>query len=208
MRHALEPDHLTAVSTLVARERRATRGAWLGAWWGVGHCASLIVIGSALAAFHARMPVRLGAAFELGVAAMLIGLGVRSVVRAVRDGHGCHVHDSHPSTRGARLCSNDHLHIGRWAFATRSLLIGLVHGLAGSGTLVALVAAELPTLPLRVAYIGVFGVGSTITMVVLSGLAGIPLARLSRSPRSGRVVIGTTGAISIAFGVAWALHAT
>jgi hypothetical protein len=138
---------------------------------------------------------------------MLIGLGVRSVVRAVRDGHGCEASGSHRPTRGARLCSNDHLHIGRWAFATRSLLIGLVHGLAGSGALVALVAAELPTLPLRVAYIGVFGVGSTITMVVLSGLAGIPIARLGRSPRSGRVVIGATGAISIAFGVAWALHA-
>src|SRR5690242_4647958 len=106
MRHALEPDHLTAVSTLVARERRATRGAWLGAWWGLGHCASLLVIGSVLAAFHARMPARLGAAFELAVAAMLIGLGVRSVVRAVRDCHWCHGHGAHASTR-ARLCSHD-----------------------------------------------------------------------------------------------------
>jgi hypothetical protein len=199
MRHALEPDHLTAVSTLVTRERAAGRGAWLGAFWGIGHSASLLIIGTALAAFHARMPEHLALVFELAVSAMLVGLGVRSIVSAARDS-GCDARTD--------ACGRDHVHVGRWAFATRSLMIGIVHGLAGSGALVALVAAELPTVTLRLAYIAVFGAGSVGGMVLLSGLAGIPLARLGRSPRLRRAMVAATGAISIAFGIAWALRLT
>jgi ABC-type nickel/cobalt efflux system permease component RcnA len=205
MRHALEPDHLTAVSTLVANERRALRGAWLGAWWGLGHLVSLLVIGSTLAALQTQMPSHLASAFELAVAAMLIGLGIRSIVRALRDARGCA-----PSPPASLLeihdCGRGHIHVGRRGFAIRSLSIGLMHGLAGSGTLVALVAGELPTLPLRIAYILVFGVGAIIGMTLLSGLAGIPLAQLSRSPRLGRLLLAATGSLSIGLGIAWALR--
>jgi ABC-type nickel/cobalt efflux system permease component RcnA len=205
MRHALEPDHLTAVSTLVANERRALRGAWLGAWWGVGHLVSLLVIGSTLAALQTQMPSHLAAAFELAVAAMLIGLGIRSIMRALRDARGC-APGAPASLLEIHDCGRGHIHVGRRGFAIRSLSIGLMHGMAGSGTLVALVAAELPTLPLRIAYILVFGFGAIIGMTLLSGLAGIPLAPLSRSPRLGRVLLAATGSLSIGLGIGWALR--
>ncbi|MCU1282688.1 MAG: Nickel transporter UreH [bacterium] len=204
MRHALEPDHLTAVSTLVARERRPSLGAWLGACWGVGHMTSLLIIGAALAAFRAQMPPRLTALFELAVSLMLIGLGVRALLRALQEGRGCRAQQPAP---GEHRCEHGHVHIGRWAFATRSLLIGVVHGLAGSGALVALVAAELPTPSLRIAYLAAFGFGSVLGMALLSGLAGIPLARLGRSPRMRRALLAATGSLSIGLGVAWVLRA-
>jgi hypothetical protein len=197
MRHALEPDHLTAVSMLVARDRRAVRGAWLGAWWGLGHSISLLVVGSALALFHASMPPRLASIFELAVSAMLIALGVRSISRSFAQERDGQSHDR-------RLC-RDHVHVGRWTFATRSLAIGLVHGLAGTGALVALVVAELPSAGLRIAYMAVFGIGSVLGMALVSGFAGISIARFSRTPRVAKTIVLVTGAFSIALGVRWAV---
>jgi cytochrome c biogenesis protein CcdA len=204
MRHALEPDHLTAVSTLVARERRAVTGAWLGAWWGIGHMVSLVVIGSALSALEAKMPAQLTSAFELIVAAALIILGARSIRRAVKDARDCTADNIDGSL--VRACDNGHVHVAKWGFATRSLLVGLLHGLAGSGTLVALVASQLPTLAQRIGYVAVFAVGAVVGMALLSGLAGIPLARLSRSRRGRCAVLVATGALSVAMGFAWILH--
>ncbi|HKE20669.1 MAG TPA: hypothetical protein VKB80_37600, partial [Kofleriaceae bacterium] len=173
MRHALEPDHLAAISTLVADRPSRFRGVFLGAFWGVGHTTSLFAVGMLLALFDARMPDRLATIFELGVAVMLIGLGLRAIRRALVEGrngvpteheHGAHRH-SHEGPAG-------HVHVGGWTLATRPLLIGLVHGLAGSGALTALVVADLPDVPSRLIYIVLFGFGSVVGMASLSGLAG------------------------------------
>src|SRR4051812_402983 len=86
MRHALEPDHLAAVSTLVTEERDARAGAILGAFWGLGHTVSLVVVGGTLALLRTGMPARAADAFELVVAAMLLVLGTRALVRAAREG--------------------------------------------------------------------------------------------------------------------------
>ena len=150
MRHALEPDHLAAVSTLATEQKSARAGLWLGALWGIGHSVSLLLVGGGLALLEEKMPVRLAHSFELLVAAMIIALGVRAVVRSVREGragalathnHGVLVHTH--SMPGA------HVHVRSMTFASRPLLIGLVHGLAGSGALTALVLAELPSLAAR-----------------------------------------------------------
>src|SRR3954452_12747153 len=98
MRHALEPDHLAAVSTLVSHERSGFRAAWLGVCWGVGHTLALVVVAAALVALRAEMPAAVANLFELLVAAMLIALGLRAIVmaarqaRAHRHGHGFVVH--------------------------------------------------------------------------------------------------------------------
>src|SRR5215510_5234848 len=86
MRHALEPDHIAAVSTLVSREQSGYRAAWLGVCWGLGHTLSLLVAGLALVLVRVEMPAGLADAFELAVAAMLIGLGLRSVLQSARLG--------------------------------------------------------------------------------------------------------------------------
>jgi hypothetical protein len=189
MRHALEPDHIAAVSTLVLDSGDSRRGLVLGAFWGVGHSLSLLVVGFALAILHAELPGWLGRVFELGVAVMLLWLGVRSLGRAVR-------------------ARQPHTH-SRW-LASRPLLYGVVHGLAGSGALTALVVAELPSTGSRLAYIGLFGFGSIVGMALLSGLAGWPIARLGRRRSAAAAISVLTGSLSAGLGavILWRLIAS
>ena len=90
-------------------------------------------------------------------------------------------------------------------FARRSLLVGSVHGLAGSGALTALVASRLSSTPERLFYVGLFGLGSVMGMSALSGVAGWPLARLGRSPTVARVLMTGTGLLAFGLGIVWGL---
>jgi sulfite exporter TauE/SafE len=195
VRHALEPDHLAAVSTLVADARNPFRGAILGAAWGIGHSVSLLGVGLVLSLFRAELPASLAKLFELGVCVMLVVLGVRAIARARRSSPAHqHPHDhphDHPHERGD----------GADRFATRSLFLGVVHGLAGSGAITALVIANLSTTAERLFYIALFGFGSIVGMMMLSGVAGWPLARLARRPRAAFALLVVTGGISTVFGL-------
>jgi hypothetical protein len=204
MRHALEPDHIAAVSTLVTGERNGYKAALLGACWGIGHTASLLAVGTALVALRAEMPARLGDGFELAVAVMLVGLGLRAIYLAARQGSAGPVHAHHHG----RLVhvhpgASAHIHIGAWTLARRPLLVGAVHGLAGSGALTALVVTTLPSTMARLTYMAVFGLGSTIGMAALSGVLGWPLARFGSNRRVARAVSLAVGCVSTALGVAW-----
>jgi hypothetical protein len=204
VRHALEPDHLAAVSTLVTDERGRYKAAWLGACWGLGHTCSLLAIGAVLVVLRAEMPARATDAFELAVALMLVALGVRAIVVAAQQGpagpvhahhHGAVVH-VHPGTPA-------HVHLGAWTLARRPLLVGALHGLAGSGALTALVLATLPSTAARLIYMIVFGIGSTIGMAALSGMIGVPLARVGRHRGVARAISFAVGCVSIAIGLGW-----
>lgn len=204
MRHALEPDHLAAVSTLVTGERSGVKAAWLGACWGVGHTLTLVAAGAMLVALRAQMPAAVSDAFEMGVALMLVGLGLRAIYNAARQGpdgpthlhyHGRLVH-LHPGAPA-------HVHIGRWTLARRPLLVGAVHGLAGSGALTALVLATLPSATAQVTYIVVFGLGSTAGMAALSGIIGWPIGRIARYPSLARGMSLTVGCVSTMLGLWW-----
>lgn len=204
MRHALEPDHLAAVTTLVSRDRGGLRGAWLGLWWGLGHTAALVVVGASLVALRSEMPPSLARLFELAVAVMLVGLGGRSIALAARRGPdgplNLHRHGSivHRHSAGA-----PHVHVGHWTLAKRPLLIGAVHGLAGSGALTALVLTTMPTNAARVVYLVLFGLGSTLGMAALSGLLGWPLARLGTHQVFVRGVSLVVGCATAVLGVVW-----
>ena len=204
MRHALEPDHLAAVSTLVAQEHNGYKAAWLGACWGAGHTFTLVVVGAALVLLRTQMPPTVATLFELSVALMLIGLGVRAVLVAARQGPSGPVHEHHHGHmvhvhRGAAA----HIHVGAWTLARRPLLVGAVHGLAGSGALTALVLTTLPTPAAQLIYMVVFGLGSTLGMAALSGVLGWPLARVGRNRALARCVSAAVGCVSIALGMAW-----
>ena len=160
----------------------------LGGLWGVGHTAALLLVAALLGTAGAAMPPRLATAFELAVAFMLIAIGVRSLVQSRREVS---------SPEGA---SPGHRH---WRFARRSLLVGLVHGLAGSGALTALVASRLPSTSGRLVYVALFGLGSIVGMAVLSGAVGWPLSRIGRNPAVARVVMTATGAFACGLGVVW-----
>jgi len=209
LRHAFEPDHLAAISTLVeARGRRST--AVIGACWGLGHAIALLVVGSLLAAFEMRLPSALASAFEIVVAAMLILLGARAFARARRlgtTGGAPAAHRHHGALVHAHAGVIEHVHVGPWTFAWRPLLVGLVHGLAGSGALTALVMAKLPTLPARLAYIALFGAGSIAGMAALTGVAGWQLARVRPQARLARGLSFATGTLSVGLGGWWGFAA-
>jgi len=146
MRHALEPDHLAAVSTLVTGERSTWKAAFLGMCWGLGHTLTLVAVGAVLVILRGGNAAGISDVFELGVALMLIGLGLRAIYLAARQGPAGPVHVHHHGGivhvhRGAPA----HIHIGAWTLARRPLLVGAIHGLAGSGALTALVLATLPS---------------------------------------------------------------
>ena len=187
MRHALEPDHLAAVSLLVARRRSPAAGLVVGALWGVGHTLALFAVGCVLALIGRHLPARTAAAFELLVAVMLVALGTRAIAGAARK-------------RPAVANADPHADRAPW----QPLIVGVIHGLAGSGALTALVVARLPSALARLLYIVFFGAGAAIGMACLTGLAGWPLARMSRSsPRLLRGVSAAAGLISLALGSFW-----
>jgi high-affinity nickel-transport protein len=204
VRHAFEPDHLAAVTTLVSRERNSLRAALLGAWWGVGHTLALIVVGAALVVVRTELPASVSEVFELAVALMLVALGIRAIRQARLQGPGgpLHLH-RHGAVVHTHAGVAPHLHLGSWTFARRPLLVGAIHGLAGSGALTALVLATLPTTPQRLAYVLLFGLGSTVSMAALSGLLGWPLARLGADHRVARTLSLVVGGVSIGLGVLW-----
>jgi ABC-type nickel/cobalt efflux system permease component RcnA len=204
MRHALEPDHLAAVSTLVTEEDDPRSGLWLGAFWGLGHTLALLGVGLVLALFRTTLSDRLTVAFELLVSAMLLLLGARALARAraemARGAFRQHEHREVPHVHPGQAA---HVHLGRRAYAMRPLVVGVVHGLAGSGALTALVLAGFDTNLERLAYTVVFGGGSVLGMGLLSGIAGWPLARLLRTPRARGWTSAAAGLLSVAMGLLW-----
>jgi len=182
-RHAFEPDHLAAVSVLAADGPSARRGALIGALWGAGHTLSLLACGLAVAVAATQIPPGLSDGFELAVAAMLMVLGGRAMYRARRA---------------------PHVHVVGHRRAMRPLIVGAVHGLAGSGALTALVMTRLPSTAERLSFMLLFGLGSVAAMSAISGAAGWPLARLARSPRASRFLSVIAGTMSVALGIGWA----
>lgn len=195
LRHSFEPDHLTAVSTLVGESRDLRGGAMLGALWGIGHTLALVAVGAILLLVGASLPERAAVIFELCVAGMLLVLGARAIVVALRAAvahraHGHMAHDGPPEVR---------------TLTWRPLAVGLVHGLAGSGALTAIAFAELPGAGARLLYMTFFGLGSIGGMVLASGTAGVALRVIARSGGARRGLGLATGALSITVGVLWAI---
>lgn len=202
VRHACEPDHLLAVSTLLNGNQGARRAARLGFSWGVGHTTALFAVGAVLALLHRELPAGVANAFECGVSLMLIGLGARAIAIAWRHGADGPRHShSHGALTHEHRGALDHVHVGQWVLAPRPLMIGMVHGLAGSGALTALVMANLPTVSSQIAYIAVFGTGSALGMAALSTLASSPIARFVHQRGMSFGLSCVSGVLSIAYGV-------
>src|SRR5215470_7983496 len=190
IRHALDPDHLVAVSTIVSRNKSVVRSSVAGALWGVGHTASLFVCGTIVLALRLSIPQSFVAAAETAVAVMLVLLGINALWRAIKNSRlhlHVHVHDGHAFNIGFR-----------------SFLIGMLHGLAGTGALMLLVIAAAPSFLAGSIYILTFGLGSIGGMLVLSSIISIPFvvsARFFRAFNNGLQFV--TALTSIGLGLFW-----
>ena len=172
LRHALEPDHLAAVSTLIVEQPRIRRAAFLGTCWGLGHSLSLLAVGGGLLAWRLRLPEVWVDRFELAVAVLLIGLGVRSILWSLRAGRDGGSEHSHGGILHAHAGVSDHFHISSLTVARRPFLVGIAHGLAGTGAITALAMASMPGTISAIAYLALFGLGALAGMSLITGLAG------------------------------------
>ena len=198
MRHATDPDHVIAITTIVTRQRQLTRAALTGAFWGVGHTLTIFVVGALIILFNVVIPTRIGLSMEFSVALMLIVLGIMNVVAFMRSAsaisagagvdseivhahshaHGDYVHThahghsaethSHRSD-GTPLALLDRL-FGKLALyrPVRPFIVGVVHGLAGSAAVALLVLAAIPNPRWALVYLLVFGAGTVGGMMLIT----------------------------------------
>src|SRR3989442_864856 len=180
LRHALDPDHIAAVSTIVSESKSMRRSSLVGTFWGLGHTVSLLVAGIFVIVLKFEISPRLASWIEVVVALMLILLGGRSLLKSVR-GFKVHVHQhSHDGTEHVHVHihrpgeQHKHRHRHLIKLGTRPFLIGLVHGMAGSGALTILVLATIPSALAGLVYMAVFGLGSIGGMFLMSALISVP----------------------------------
>jgi sulfite exporter TauE/SafE len=213
LRHALDPDHLVAVSTLLSEERSLWRSSLVGMSWGLGHTASLVVFGTAIAVFRLAVTPRWSVWLEFSVGCMLVWLG-GNVLRKLGRYPPLHVHThEHDGVVHSHL----HFHVGdaghshrhrTLKLGGRPFVVGIVHGLAGTAALTLIVVSAIPSLALAVGYLLIFGLGTIGGMIAMSVLMSVPLALAAgRFVRLERVVRLAAGLASLSFGVflAWSV---
>ena len=206
-RHAFEPDHLAAVSTLATRpDARLWSAARLGLVWGVGHTVSVGVVTLLIVVLGVRLPERFWPGAELLVAALLILLGAVVIWRYVRGRWHMHVH-AHPAANPhlhlhSHTASPTHSHPHTVVDARRSLGFGVAHGLAGSGAIAALLVAAVPDTSSRLVYFAAFGAGTIVGMLAVSLTLAV-LVRLAaeRSTRWATILHVGAAAASVVAGV-------
>jgi len=189
MRHAVETDHVAAVASLATRSKSMADTIRQGAAWGLGHTLTLFLFGSIVLILDSVMPERLAHFLELAVGVMLVGLGVDVLRRLIAERVHFHVHHHH----GGEVHFHAHSHTGEKAhdpkkhqhehpsgFPIRALLVGLMHGMAGSAALILLTLQTVHSPWTGLLYIALFGVGSMIGMALLSVVIAIPLRASAR----------------------------
>jgi hypothetical protein len=215
-RHAFEPDHLAAVSTLATRQGRLLDACRLGLAWALGHTASVGVVVGAIVLFGLKLPDRLWPAADFLVALLLIALGGSVIVRYARGRWHLHAH-SHAT--GVAEPTGPHLHLHSHAHgeahghqhvpgdARRSLGFGLLHGLAGSAAILVLLVAAAPTRAAQLAYFVAFACGTMIGMLVVScSLASLVRLASGRGAHWARVLHVGSALASIGVGLILAGH--
>jgi hypothetical protein len=231
MRHATDPDHVIAVSTIVARHRSMKGAAAIGAVWGIGHTLTLLIVGGGIILFRWVIPTRVGLSMELSVGLMLIVLGIMNltgIVQHVREvaapeGDPGHVH-SHAHSHGDYVHTHVHGHdpeqhphrpdktplswldrqlasLGGYQLV-RPLIVGVLHGLAGSAAVALLVLTTIQSARWSVLYLVVFGAGTIAGMMLITAAVGVPFALTGRKfTQMNRGLRIASGAISLAFGL-------
>jgi hypothetical protein len=231
IRHATDPDHVIAVTTIVSRQRSIRHAGVIGMLWGVGHTITILLVGAAIILFNLAIPPRIGLAMELAVGLMLILLGVLNltgVTQWITDrftpAHGpAGVIHAHAHTHGGSAHSHIHGHspevhlhldqepqsalqralarVGLYQLL-RPLAIGIVHGLAGSAAVALLVLTTIREPRWAIAYLLVFGVGTIAGMMLITMMIGVPFAYTGKRFENFNRGLGVaSGLISVAFGL-------
>lgn len=204
MQHATEVDHVAAVCTIASRKSGIGSISRHGLFWGIGHTITLLLVGGTCLLMRTSLPENMASRLEFAVGIMLVGLGLHVLYRLWRDRVHFHSHHhgsgtahfhahSHREDQAAHIRSaHDHQHADRVPW--RTLVVGLVHGMAGSAALILLTAATFESPWWGVAYILTFGIGTAAGMALLSAIIAAPITLTARSltfaNRALQLVIG------------------
>jgi ABC-type nickel/cobalt efflux system permease component RcnA len=229
LKHATDADHVVAVSTIASEFGNAWRGIWIGVSWGLGHTTPLLVLGAVILLAKETVVERYAAvapALEFGVGVMLVVLGVQvfwNLKRRRLHIHG-HQHGHGPQFRpGHQFGDLGHLHVhgthaagtdphfetkhgifrpSKPEFRAKSYAIGIVHGFAGSAAVMLVLLPQIDSIWVGMAYLLLFGVGTIISMALITVVLSVPFAVGGRFRGMERGVAGAAGGASVAFGVA------
>jgi ABC-type nickel/cobalt efflux system permease component RcnA len=215
MRHALEADHVAAVSSLATRSASARECIRQGVFWGLGHTLTLFLFGSVVLLLDRVLPERLASALELAVGLMLVVLGLDVLRRLAKERVHFHLHEHdggvrhfHGHSHSGESVHRTHRHGHRGKLPLRALVVGLVHGMAGSAALILLTLERAPSPAAGLLYILLFGAGSIAGMALLSVVIAVPLRYSAAGlTRLHGLLHGTIGLATVAIGVATAYGA-
>jgi sulfite exporter TauE/SafE len=207
MRHATDPDHVIAVTTLVSRHRNTRSAALIGLVWGLGHTLTILVVGGGIILLGWVIPVRVGLSLELSVGVMLIILGFANLagafrkIRQVAETAGLDASPRPPSPAPMARLDGWFGRIGAYQLL-RPLVVGIVHGLAGSAAVVLLVLTTIRDPEWSVFYLLVFGVGTIVGMMLITMAVAVPFTYAERRfVRLGEGLRIASGLISVGFGL-------
>jgi high-affinity nickel permease len=203
LRHASDPDHLVAVTSLVASEDGDTRkAARLGAWWGIGHAAALLAIGVPLIASKTELPAALESGAEKAIGVLIVVLAARVIYKWARGDYRAtaHAHDEGHGKRRHLRRGGEHRHV-KVRTPQQALGIGLLHGLAGTGAVVLLLIAALPTRLEAGLALAVFAPMSIVSMAALTAAFAWVLTRPIVEPVYRSVLIPALGLFGVMFGI-------
>ena len=208
LKHATDADHLAAVGTIVSERKSVWSSALIGGVWGLGHTITLFLAGVFVLLLDFQISERTERILEFCVGIMLTLLGLNVIIKLFKGGkihfhrheHGAREH-VHPHVHEAAHEDAPHTHHDL-SFSPRALVIGMIHGLAGSAGMMLLYLPTIETQTLKLIYIIVFGVGSIGGMMLMSFLVGLPFhLTAGRFHRFNSILQGVAGLASIAFGL-------
>ena len=210
LQHALDPDHLVAVSTIVSEHKSLLRSSLVGTFWGLGHTAALVLVSLVIILLRPTIPEHVLPWMETPVAVMLIALGANATWRALRErGWQIHTHvhshdDKSPAHRHVHVHSGDeHDHKHRlFLIGRRPFVVGVVHGLAGSAVITLAALATIPSVALGFIWLALFGIGTIGGMLLMSAAISLPFIITARrfSAINGMIRL-LAGLFSIFFGL-------
>jgi len=204
IKHAIEPDHVIAVSTIASQSKKLWRSSLAGVFWGIGHTATLFIIGTILIVMKGEIPEKWAMSLEFLVGIMLVYLGVTTFL-SFKNIH-LHKHDHNGEVDNHKHIhthehSGTHEHHHHHVSYLRSMAIGFVHGLAGSGAMVLLTMSTVKSVWEGVIYILIFGTGTVVGMLFFTTVIGIPFVFSAKKISLNRTLTQITGVVSTVFGI-------
>lgn len=215
VRHATDADHVVAISTIVTQQKKLKNASIIGALWGIGHTITVFIVGVAIIIFHVVIPPRVGLFLEFAVAIALIILGIRNLLISPDRPHThIHFHDLNPHIHihehtalvqeemGVKVSIRRFVRQFGLFQLLRPIIIGLIHGLAGSAAIALLIVGSIKSPQVAVFYLLIFGLGTMIGMMVITTLIGMPIIFAAhRFTKINRYITILSGILSLVFGL-------